>query len=69
MPTSKLNIEQCGACLGAVVTNINLTSKISNQEKVSLRAALDQHQVIFFQPEFDTQPSVTEWYSEERFKD
>ena len=48
MTTSTFNIEKCGTCLGALVTNIDLTLKLSYQEKMSLRAALDQHQVIFF---------------------
>jgi taurine dioxygenase len=41
-------IKQCGACLGAVITKIDLASELSNDEKESLRAALDEHQVIFF---------------------
>lgn len=44
----KYNIKPCGACLGAFITNIDLTAKILNDEKESLRNALDQYQVIFF---------------------
>ena len=57
------NIKPCGACLGAFITNIDLTAKILNDEKESLRNALDQYQVIFFPDQKLTpnhQKSVTE---------
>ena len=56
MSNSNYVLKQCGACLGATVTNIDLTQGLSNQVTESLVAALDTHQVIFF-PEQDLTPA------------
>jgi taurine dioxygenase len=48
MKNSTCIIEPCGANLGAIVTNIDLTAELSDDEKETLRAALDEYQVISF---------------------
>ncbi len=48
MKNSKIEVEQVGAKLGAVIHNIDLTKDVSPAEKDVLCQALDDHQVIFF---------------------
>ena len=47
MKNSRCNVERFGARIGAVVTNIDLSADVSDDNKDILREALDQHQVIF----------------------
>ena len=55
MRNSTSVIERYGARLGAIITEIDLTSEISDAEKESLHRALDEYQVIFF-PEQNLTP-------------
>jgi taurine dioxygenase len=48
MKNSRIEIEPSGARLGVEIHNINLTEDISDEEKETLRQALNDYEVIFF---------------------
>ena len=56
LKNSKLEIQQVGAKLGAVIQNIDLTAELTEEEMKTLRRALDDHQVIFF-PDQELNPT------------
>lgn len=48
MKNSRIEVKPSGARLGAEIHNIDLTGIISEEEKETLRQALDQYEVVFF---------------------